>query len=104
MKTATTVICAILIGALMGAWITYLPERNEQERLDAVIGAMNAELVASTKELDNRNGHIWEQNGQIVELGKRLNLCLVEAAVLKDTVASLSQSNPPPPGYTIDKK
>jgi len=45
-------ICLLLVGALMGAWIVHLTESPQ----------------------------VQEQHGFVVELGKRLNLCLVNRA------------------------
>jgi hypothetical protein len=43
-------ICLLLVGALMGAWIVHLTESPQ----------------------------VQERHGLVVELGKRLNLCLVD--------------------------
>jgi hypothetical protein len=59
MRTITVAICAALVGALIGAWVVHLSEGNA--RLAAQLTSLNTEKTA-----------------QLVELGKRLNLCLVE--------------------------
>jgi hypothetical protein len=64
MKTATSVICAVLVDALIGAWITHFSEGSQFRSLEHELTSLKSEQV--------------DRSQMIVELGKRLNLCLVE--------------------------
>jgi hypothetical protein len=85
MRTATLVICAMLVGALMGAWIVHLSERNWLDDLAAELTT-----AESTR----------------VELGKRFNQCLAEKVDMLQQLnagkAAAKDLPDLPPGYTLD--
>ena len=63
-------ICLLLVGSLMGAWIVHLTESPKvQERY--------GQVVELGKRLNLCLLSRQEQDGGTAELGKRLNLCLL---------------------------
>jgi hypothetical protein len=58
MNTAALAVCAALLGALTGAWITHLAEAEQFHLIESQLKS--------------------DRQAQIVELGRRLNLCLVD--------------------------
>ena len=66
-------ICLLLVGALMGAWIVHLTESPQVQEQHGFVVELGKRLNLC---LVNRQ----EQDGLTAELGKRLNLCLVNRA------------------------
>lgn len=73
MKTAALAVCAALLGALTGAWITHLAEAEQFRSKEYELQSDRRADIA-----------------KIADLGRRLNLCLVDNVDLHAKLKSLT--------------
>ena len=91
-------ICLLLVGALMGAWIVHLTESPQVQEEHGLVVELGKRLNLC---LVNRQ----EQNGLTAELGERLRVCLVNRVegLAKAKAAGVNLSDMPSPPGTPSK-